>query len=46
MGMVLTLLPTDDILSDVIGDSEDFLGLDHLNKNRSFWNRSESFFIR
>lgn len=39
-------LEDDDILSDVIGESDDLLGLDHLNKNRSFWNRSESFFIR
>lgn len=37
---------SDDILSDVIGESDDMLGLDHVNKNRSFWNRSESFFIR
>lgn len=36
----------DDILSDVVGQSDDLLGLDHVNKNRSFWNRSESFFIR
>ncbi|KKK13712.1 ubiquitin hydrolase [Aspergillus rambellii] len=39
-------LEDDDILSDIIGDSDDLLGLDHLNKNRNFWNRSESFFIR
>ncbi|PWY79654.1 ubiquitin C-terminal hydrolase [Aspergillus heteromorphus CBS 117.55] len=32
-------LEDDDILSDVIGDSDDLLGLDHVNKNRSFWNR-------
>lgn len=43
---MLTLVLTDDILSDVLGENEDLLGLDHLNKNRSFWNRSESFFIR
>ncbi|KAF9887303.1 hypothetical protein FE257_010298 [Aspergillus nanangensis] len=39
-------LEDDDILSDVVGDSDDLLGLDHVNKSRSFWNRSESFFIR
>ncbi|KAL4789589.1 hypothetical protein BDV19DRAFT_373829 [Aspergillus venezuelensis] len=39
-------LEDDDILSDVIGDSDDLLGLDHPNKKQSFWNRSESFFIR
>ncbi|KAL3478386.1 hypothetical protein BJX99DRAFT_224406 [Aspergillus californicus] len=36
----------DDILSDIIGDSDDLLGLDHPNKKQNFWNRSESFFIR
>ncbi|PYH96113.1 ubiquitin C-terminal hydrolase [Aspergillus ellipticus CBS 707.79] len=39
-------LEDDDILSDIIGDSDDLLGLEHVNKNRSFWNRGESFFIR
>ncbi|KAL4929658.1 ubiquitin-specific protease UBP15 [Aspergillus undulatus] len=39
-------LEDDDILSDIIGDSDDMLGLDHPNKKQSFWNRSESFFIR
>lgn len=43
---ILTGFSQDDILSDVIGQSDDLLGLDHVNKNRSFWNRSESFFIR
>lgn len=36
----------DDILSDIVGESDDMLGLDHVNKSRSFWSRSESFFIR
>ena len=35
-----------DILAEVATNSEDLLGLDHVNKSRSFWNRSESFFIR
>ncbi|KAL2863310.1 ubiquitin-specific protease UBP15 [Aspergillus lucknowensis] len=40
-------LEDDDILSDIIGDSDDLLGLDHPNnKNRSFWNQGQSFFIR
>ncbi|OJJ48937.1 hypothetical protein ASPZODRAFT_129272 [Penicilliopsis zonata CBS 506.65] len=39
-------LEDDDILSDIVSDADDLLGLDHVNKNRSFWNRSESFFIR
>ncbi|KAL3462575.1 hypothetical protein BJX64DRAFT_258975 [Aspergillus heterothallicus] len=40
-------LEDDDILSDIIGDSDDLLGLDHPNsKSRSFWNTGQSFFIR
>ncbi|KAK9546263.1 ubiquitin-specific protease ubp15 [Aspergillus fumigatus] len=39
-------LDDDDILSDIVGESDDMLGLDHVNKSRSFWSRSESFFIR
>ncbi|KAH8702140.1 putative ubiquitin C-terminal hydrolase [Talaromyces proteolyticus] len=39
-------LEDDDILSDVAIDSDDLLGLDHVNKNKSFWSRGESFFIR
>ncbi|KAI9369494.1 hypothetical protein BJX61DRAFT_545515 [Aspergillus egyptiacus] len=39
-------LEDDDILSDIIADSEDLLGLDHPNKRQNFWNRGESFFIR
>lgn len=47
-GMTFDANPSvaDDILSDIVGDSDDLLGLDHVNKNRNFWNRSESFFIR
>lgn len=40
------LTAADDILSDVVGGTDDLLGLDHVNKNRGFWSRSESFFIR
>jgi hypothetical protein len=36
----------DDILSDVATDPDDLLGLDHVNKNRGFWSRGESFFIK
>lgn len=36
----------DDVLADIATDPDDQLGLDHVNKNRNFWNRSESFFIR
>jgi len=39
-------LEDDDILSDIVSDPEDLLGLDHVSKSRSFWNRGESFFIR
>ncbi|EEH42738.2 ubiquitin-specific protease UBP15 [Paracoccidioides brasiliensis Pb18] len=35
----------DDILSDLAAEPQDVLGLDHVNKNRSFW-KSEGFFIR
>ncbi|PGH35753.1 ubiquitin carboxyl-terminal hydrolase 7 [[Emmonsia] crescens] len=35
----------DDILADLATEPQDVLGLDHVNKNRSFW-RSESFFIK
>mgnify|MGYP001111307224 FL=1 len=40
------LTGSDDMLSDIVSDTDDLLGLDHVNKNRNFWNRSESFFIR
>ncbi|EER27674.1 Ubiquitin carboxyl-terminal hydrolase family protein [Coccidioides posadasii C735 delta SOWgp] len=39
-------LEDDHILADLTTDSEQQLGLDHVNKNRNFWGRSESFFIR
>ncbi|WEW56134.1 ubiquitin-specific protease ubp15 [Emydomyces testavorans] len=39
-------LDDDHVLADLVTDSEQQLGLDHVNKNRNFWNRSESFFIR
>lgn len=39
-------LEDDDILSDIVNDPEDLLGLDHVSKSRGFWNRGESFFIR
>lgn len=40
------LCHADDILADIVGDSDDTLGLDHANKNRGFWNGGGSFFIR
>ena len=36
----------DDVLFDLLSDPEDLLGLDHVNKTRSFWNRGDSMFIR
>ncbi|KAL1956846.1 hypothetical protein VTO42DRAFT_6796 [Malbranchea cinnamomea] len=39
-------LEDDDVLADLLTDPEDQLGLDHVNKNRSFWSRGESFFIK
>ncbi|KAL3706299.1 ubiquitin-specific protease ubp15 [Talaromyces marneffei ATCC 18224] len=38
-------LEDDDILSDVATEANDTLGLDHVNKNRSFW-RGETFSIK
>ncbi|KAJ5462719.1 hypothetical protein N7475_007663 [Penicillium sp. IBT 31633x] len=35
-----------DILSDVAAGADDFLGLDHPNKSRSFWGKSDGFSIR
>lgn len=46
IGVLARLTFLDDILSDIVSDSDDLLGLDHVNKSRNFWNRSESFFIR
>ncbi len=31
---------------DLITDGDDLLGLDHVNKTKSFWNRGESIFIK
>ncbi|EEP79053.1 conserved hypothetical protein [Uncinocarpus reesii 1704] len=39
-------LDDDHVLADLFTDPEYQLGLDHVNKNRNFWNRGESFFIR
>lgn len=38
-------LEDDDILYDRMGD-EDSLGLDHVNKTKSFWGRQEGMFIK
>ena len=35
-----------DILTDIITDVDDLLGLDHANKTKSFWSRGESIFIK
>lgn len=42
--MMLTAY-TDDVLSEIAG-GDDMLGLDHVNKTRSYWNRGDSIFIR
>lgn len=31
---------------ELITESDDLLGLDHVNKTKSFWSRGESIFIR
>ncbi|KAI2695503.1 hypothetical protein CBS147317_7782 [Penicillium roqueforti] len=35
-----------DILPDIAASADDFLGLDHPNKSRSFWGKSDGFSIR
>jgi ubiquitin carboxyl-terminal hydrolase 7 len=38
---------TDDVLFDLTAGRENVqLGLDHTNKSRSFWGKSDSIFIR
>ncbi|KAF2841356.1 cysteine proteinase [Patellaria atrata CBS 101060] len=39
-------LSDDDILSDRFTSKDDLLGLDHPNKTKSIWSRSDSIFIR
>lgn len=42
----LTAYP-DEVLTDIIGGREDFaLGMDHVNKSRGFWAKTDSIFIR
>lgn len=42
-----TDVSVDDIIWDLIGPREDIaLGLDHANKSRSFWGKTDSIFIR
>lgn len=38
---------TEDCLWDLVGNRDDLaLGLDHANKSRSFWGKTDSIFIR
>lgn len=39
-------LITDDILADKLETSEDQLALDHMNKTRNVWNKSDVMMIR
>ncbi|KAI9834557.1 MAG: hypothetical protein M1819_002933 [Sarea resinae] len=39
-------LTDDDVLSEIATANDDLLGLDHVNKSRSFWNRGDSIFIK
>jgi ubiquitin carboxyl-terminal hydrolase 7 len=40
-------LEDEDVVLDLIGESDEWsLGLDHVNKNRSFWGRTENMFIK
>lgn len=45
MKHLLTYL-TEDIIWDKMTAGETSLGLDHMSKNRSNWNRADSIFIR
>ena len=38
-------LEDDDIIADIMSQ-DDFLGLDHVNKTKSFWGRAEGMFIK
>ena len=43
----VTYMFIDDVIWDLIGAREDIaLGLDHTNKTRSFWGKTDSIFIR
>ncbi|KAM5441568.1 ubiquitin-specific protease ubp15 [Microsporum ferrugineum] len=39
-------LEDDDILAELVGDSDSQLGLNHVNKNRNFFSKSDNIFIR
>jgi ubiquitin carboxyl-terminal hydrolase 7 len=39
-------LEDDDVVTDLVQDDDDMLGLDHMNKMRNFWNKADSIFIR
>jgi ubiquitin carboxyl-terminal hydrolase 7 len=40
-------LEDEDVILDLIGESDEWsLGLDHVNKNRGFWGRTENMFIK
>ena len=39
-------LEDNDIVTDLLQDEDDMLGLDHMNKTRNFWNKADSIFIR
>jgi ubiquitin carboxyl-terminal hydrolase 7 len=40
-------MAVDEVLWDTIGGREDvFLGLDHPNKNKSLWGKTDSIFIK
>ena len=43
---MLTIAVLDDILFDKASNPDDFLGLDHVNKNRASGAKGDSIFIR
>lgn len=39
-------LEDEDVVTELIGDGDEWLGLDHVNKSRGLWGRAEGMFIR
>ena len=39
-------LGDEDVVLEFVGDGDESLGLDHVNKSRGLWGRAEGMFIR
>lgn len=44
--MLISAFSLDDVLADKLISSEDQLALDHVNKSRNLWNKSDVMMIR